>query len=338
MDSLTQIVLGASVGEAVLGKKVGNKAPLWGAVAGTIPDLDVLTRYILNPVDSLLAHRGFSHSIIFCILAAPIFGYLVYRIHKGANASWKDWSWLFFWGLFTHPLLDSFTTWGTQLFWPMEPRLAYKSIFVIDPLYTFPFMLFLILAMFRRKDATIRSKLNYIGLTISTAYLLITFANKLGITQIFEKSLEQQEIAYSRIETKPMPLQNILWTANVEVDSGYYIGYYSRLDKSDDIKFNFYPHNKQRIQTPMTEEFQKLYRMTNGWYALDQIDDTLVIHDLRFGIMGDFETGEGEFVFDYLAKPFNESGRTVYHVEQKRNSFSGSDTLVTGLFRRIGGI
>ena len=38
MDSLTQIVLGGAVGEAVLGKKVGNRAILWGAVAGTIPD------------------------------------------------------------------------------------------------------------------------------------------------------------------------------------------------------------------------------------------------------------------------------------------------------------
>jgi len=42
MDSLTQIVLGAAVGEAVLGKKVGNKAMLYGAIAGTIPDLDVV--------------------------------------------------------------------------------------------------------------------------------------------------------------------------------------------------------------------------------------------------------------------------------------------------------
>jgi len=42
VDSLTQIILGAAVGEAVLGKKVGNKALLWGGIAGTLPDLDVL--------------------------------------------------------------------------------------------------------------------------------------------------------------------------------------------------------------------------------------------------------------------------------------------------------
>ena len=50
MDSLTQIVLGAAVGEVVLGKKVGNKAMLYGAIAGTIPDLDVLTRYFMDTV------------------------------------------------------------------------------------------------------------------------------------------------------------------------------------------------------------------------------------------------------------------------------------------------
>ncbi|MFM8916554.1 MAG: metal-dependent hydrolase, partial [Bacteroidota bacterium] len=35
MDSLTQIVLGAAVGEVLLGKKLGNKAMLLGAIGGT---------------------------------------------------------------------------------------------------------------------------------------------------------------------------------------------------------------------------------------------------------------------------------------------------------------
>lgn len=50
MDSLTQIVLGAAVGEAVLGKKVGNKAMLYGAIAGTIPDLDTFASYFVDTV------------------------------------------------------------------------------------------------------------------------------------------------------------------------------------------------------------------------------------------------------------------------------------------------
>ncbi|HAB26726.1 MAG TPA: metal-dependent hydrolase, partial [Xanthomarina gelatinilytica] len=76
MDSLTQIVLGAAVGEAVLGKKVGNKAMLYGAIAGTIPDLDILASYVTDTVTALEIHRGFTHSIFFSVFFAPIFGWL----------------------------------------------------------------------------------------------------------------------------------------------------------------------------------------------------------------------------------------------------------------------
>jgi len=69
MDSLTQIVLGAAMGEAVLGKKIGNRAILWGAVAGTIPDLDVFVRFFTDPITATEMHRGFSHSLLFCIIA-----------------------------------------------------------------------------------------------------------------------------------------------------------------------------------------------------------------------------------------------------------------------------
>jgi integrase len=41
MDSLTHIVLGAAVGTAVLGRKVGARAALWGAACATLPDLDL---------------------------------------------------------------------------------------------------------------------------------------------------------------------------------------------------------------------------------------------------------------------------------------------------------
>ena len=58
MDSLSQIVLGAAVGEAVLGRRIGNRAMIWGAVAGTIPDMDVLGKYVLSELDNLGFHRA----------------------------------------------------------------------------------------------------------------------------------------------------------------------------------------------------------------------------------------------------------------------------------------
>ena len=70
MDSLSQIVLGAAVGEAVLGRRIGNRAMIWGAVAGTIPDMDVLGKYFLSELDNLAFHRGISHSLLFSVVGA----------------------------------------------------------------------------------------------------------------------------------------------------------------------------------------------------------------------------------------------------------------------------
>ncbi len=82
MDSVSQIVLGAAVGEAVLGKRLGNKAMFWGAVGGTIPDLDVITKPFMSEVESLAFHRGISHSFFFAIIAGLLFGWLIYRLYE----------------------------------------------------------------------------------------------------------------------------------------------------------------------------------------------------------------------------------------------------------------
>src|SRR6218665_428138 len=85
MDSLTQIVLGAAVGEVCLGKKIGNRAMFWGGVAGTIPDLDVFALFWLSPLDSLVTHRGYSHSIIFAVLFSFLLAYLVQKYYDSGT-------------------------------------------------------------------------------------------------------------------------------------------------------------------------------------------------------------------------------------------------------------
>jgi len=137
MDSLTQIVLGAACGEAVLGKKIGNKALLFGAIGGTIPDLDVMVGSLLhgNEIDAMLFHRGFMHSILFSVVAAFLLGWLVHKLYNSGKrlgtTTQKDWIWLWFLSLFTHPILDCFTPYGTQLFAPFSNyRVAFNNIAV----------------------------------------------------------------------------------------------------------------------------------------------------------------------------------------------------------------
>ncbi|AZJ31506.1 inner membrane protein [Tenacibaculum mesophilum] len=283
MDSLTQIVLGAAVGEAVLGKKVGNKAMLYGAIAGTIPDLDVYVGKLFDTVTALEIHRGFTHSVFFAIVFGWIFGWLISLYEK--NASTKEWALLMFWGFITHPILDAHTTWGTQLFWPLDLRLAFKNIFVIDPLYTLPFLVFLLMAMFQRKGTAKRTKYNNLGLIISSSYIAITLVIK-GITYTkFSHALKEQGISYKEIETKPTPFNTILWSANVETDDAYLIGYYSFFDTKP-IEFYSYPKNHHLLDDYKNNvSIKRLIKITKGWYTISEKNSLIYLNDLRFGLL-----------------------------------------------------
>lgn len=283
MDSLTQIVLGAAVGEAVLGKKVGNKAMLYGAIAGTIPDLDVFYGQFFDTVTALEIHRGFTHSILFAILFGWFFGWLIALYEKKASA--KKWAQLMFWGFITHSILDVHTTWGTQLFWPLNTRLAFKNIFVIDPLYTLPLLVFLLLAMFQPQGTIKRTKYNNLGLIVSSSYMLITLIFK-GIAYTkFTQALKNQNISYNEIETKPTPFNTVLWAANVQTNDAYRIGYYSFFD-TQPITFYTYPKNHDLLnQYKDSNTVKRLIKITKGWYTVTEKNNLLYVNDLRFGTL-----------------------------------------------------
>lgn len=330
MDSLTQIVLGAAVGEAVLGRKVGNKAMLYGAIAGTIPDLDTFVGYFTDTITAIEIHRGFSHSILFAILFAPVFGFLISKFEK--QATWKDWSWLMFWGLFTHPILDSFTTWGTQLFWPLDFRLAFKSIFVIDPLYTLPFLFFLLMAVSQKKMSTKRRRYNNTGLIISSSYLLITLLLKGMAFSKFEDSLEKQGIFYQKIDTKPAPLNTILWTANIEAPDAFLIGDYSFFD-NELIRFRSFPKNHHYLGELRDDlNVQRLIDITGGWYIITEENGELYFNDLRFGKLNP-SNPESQFTFSY--RLVQENG--TIRAEEVEKDRADAKRMLSDLWERIKG-
>lgn len=81
MDSLTHLVLGAAIGEATLGKRIGNRALIWGAIGETIPDLDVFAGPFLTDLQAIAFHRAFTHSIVFAVFAPILAGYLVHKLY-----------------------------------------------------------------------------------------------------------------------------------------------------------------------------------------------------------------------------------------------------------------
>ena len=332
MDSLTQIVLGAAVGEAVLGRKVGNKAMLYGAIAGTIPDLDVLTRYFMDTVTATEWHRGFSHSIFFSILFAPVFGWLVWKLNRIEDASWKDWSWLMFWGLFTHPVLDAFTTWGTQLFWPLKIRLAFQSVFVIDPLYTVPFLIFLILALFQKRTALKRKRYVKLGLIISSSYLVLTLVLKGIAFGKFENALDRQKISYSQMNTRPAPFNTILWMVNIETKEAYLMGNYSFFDSKPIVLTSYSKNHELLGDLAKNDKVKRLIQITEGWYTISEKNGQLYFNDLRFGLISMDKT-DTQFAFSYKLVP---NGEDII-VEEMPKFRRDAKRLMASLWLRIWG-
>jgi len=300
VDSLTQIVLGASVGEAVLGKKVGNKALLWGAIAGTIPDLDVFLNFFVTDFQAQILHRGFSHSIVFAVLGALLFSWLHVRLFKKTKATQLDWRKFYFLTLVTHPLLDCHTNYGTQLFWPFEYRVAFNNIFVADPFYTVPFLLLVLIVAFLKRTNPWRKKLNYTALAISSAYMLVTIGSKFWAIQQFEKNFSAIPHEVINYQTNNTPFNPVVWSGVFETDSAYYFGDVGWFDDTQlpipfhSIKKNF-PLRKQWENHPFYRDFSFI---SKEFFLLHQDSAAYYFSDLRFRAML-MDEGEYPFIYTY---------------------------------------
>ncbi|WP_298535774.1 metal-dependent hydrolase [uncultured Algibacter sp.] len=293
MDSLTQIVLGAACGEAVLGKKNGNKALLFGAIGGTIPDLDVYVGSLLfgNEIDAMLFHRGFMHSIFFSIIAALLLGWLVCKLYNTGNrqgtTTRNDWISLFFWSLFTHPILDCFTPYGTQLFAPISNyRVAFNNIAVVDPIYTLPFLICVIVLMFFKRASSKRRLWLKLGLGMSSAYMLFSIGNKLYIDSVFRKSAEESHIDYIRFSTQPAIFNNVLWYGIAETADTYYVADYSLFDtKNRFLKFTEVP-KKRDLKPSEYDDIASLAWFSNNFYSVYKISELEYrYNDLRYPLL-----------------------------------------------------
>ena len=306
MDSLTQIVLGAACGELALGKKIGNKALLFGAFGGTIPDLDVFVgRWLFgNEIQAMTFHRGFMHSFLFAILGCFVFGFITYKLYNSGKRKnttlQKDWTWLFFLSIFTHPILDSFTPYGTLLFTPFSDyRVAFNNISVVDPLYTVPFLICMIVVLFFKRTNLKRIKWTKAGIYISSFYMVFTVGNKVYIDSIFKKSFEKASIPFNRFSAQPTIFNNILWYAVAETEANYHLTFYSLLDKSDTAD-KILTIDKDHDLIDMNDvNLKRLAWFSNDYYKITKKDKigTYKYTDLRYPMLNPEDINTSVFNF-----------------------------------------
>jgi inner membrane protein len=330
MDSLTQIFLGIAVAELCAGKELKNKTFLYGAILGAMPDLDILIGLLLDPVNAVMIHRGISHSILLFLMLSPFIGVLISKIENKRITAFKA-TFMAFWCLLTHVLLDMFTSWGTQILWPLEKRFALKTIFVIDPLYTIPLLVAIIMT-WRVSDSFLRKKYIKRGLLISSMYLALTCLVKLYVLNQFERTLKKERITYSEIIVKPTAFNIILWNANIATENAYLLGDYSLFD-SQAISFTEYSKNSNlELALKDNSDFEKLKKISEGWYIISENNNTLYFNDLRFGLLNNSPV-QPQFAFSYQFVPTNSGLKAIEVVKKKRDG----KLLLKKTFKRLQG-
>jgi len=265
-------------------------------------------------------------------LASLFFAWLFSKIYKQKQISRKEW--LFYFGLiFTGGILiDALTTYGTQLLWPLKYRFEFNTIFVVDPLFTLPLLVTLIWLMFKPRDAASRKRLSNIGLIIASAYMLLTIVNKQVINSVFRNALENQGLSYTRMLTNPTPLNQLLWTAVAETETGFLIGYYSHFDKDKNVNFASLPKNSHLLDDLSHDTgVQKILRFTRGYYTVEPDSTGFLVNDLRFGKVTNWKTGEGDYVFRYNLD-LTSDPVTITQAEQR---FEGGDEVFVQLWQRM---
>ena len=302
MDSVTQITLGAAIGEATLGRRAGYRAALWGGICGTLPDLDSFIPYG-DAVATVTYHRSFSHSLLVLPFLTPLLVRIILKFHPELSTLKREWFLLVFLVLFTHPLLDGFTVYGTQLLWPVYIYpVSWSTIFIIDPAYTLPLLCGLVSARLLKANRHLGFCLNIGGIVLSSLYLTWTVAAKLYVNERVSEQLNQVNNRFDRVLTTPAPFNTLVWRIVAMVPDGYYEGFYSIFNDDRGLnlrRFDSEPTMLQGLESHWP--VQRLQWFTHGFYRVSRVGTAIIMTDLRMG-------QEPAYVFNYKIGEVTQSG------------------------------
>ncbi|WP_407352636.1 metal-dependent hydrolase [Luteimonas sp. R10] len=291
MDSITQILLGASVAAAVVPKHHRRAALLAGAALGTLPDLDSFPIMLLtdDPVALMTLHRGLSHSL----LVLPLVAWAIWAVFRGRDGRVAEapvrWFWAMQLALVTHPLLDAFTVYGTQLLWPLPlPPVMWSSVFIIDPMYTLWLFLGMLAAAFAGTRPVARRAL-VLGLALSSAYLGWSLLAKGMVERDAERALVGMGLADAPRFSVPMPFNTLLWRVVAMTPDGFLEGERSLVADSGPMRFRRYPSDTEALaEVAELPAVRRLAWFNHGFMKAEVRDGQLVLSDLRMGAEPDY--------------------------------------------------
>lgn len=337
MDSITHVALGAVVGEAVLGKRFGKRAMLYGALAQSLPDIDFIASLFLTPADNLLAHRGITHSFIFGLLATALLAWIANRSHKPLKISFPLWSTFFGIEILLHLLLDSCNAYGVGWLEPFsDKRFSFNILFVADPFFSLWLGIAMIVLLYMDSKNERRRYWIAFGLITSAAYFVHALSNKLSVEGKVRQALEARNSDHIRVITTPTPANSWLWYVVVENEKSFSTTYRSVWDDDNKaIEFIDFPKRYELLKPfEGQRETEQLIKFSQGLYTVEKWQgDMIVFNDLRFGQIAGWADPQAPFVFHYY---LNNPAENLLVIQRGRFSNWNRKTF-SSLIQRIEG-
>jgi inner membrane protein len=285
VDSLLHAALGAVVGEVFLGKKLGNRALAWGALLGSLPDVDVVVSPFLDTAGRLDSHRGQAHSLLFLVVIPFLLAPWLAKLWKKDKVSQNHAGWFVFVSLAVHILMDCFTTYGTKVFAPFSHYpVSFNSLFIIDPfLWGVTLVTVAWLAFLKKKDPK-RLRLAKKGLLITVIYLALAVGAKFWTSFGFEKDLAQRDAKFLRRMEAPTAFNIFLWRSVVDRGDEFWIGYKSVFElPGTPVRWEVIPKQPEAFAKLRDErEGKAIQRFSSNWWIARPTAKGAWVADLRF--------------------------------------------------------
>lgn len=294
MDSITQAALGAVCGELVLGRKLGRPAIAWGALFGTLPDLDALLLPFLDTMWDLRLHRGFTHSLLLTLALPWLLARPLARRWKRQKVTPLQAGGFVLLAWSTHVLIDCFTIYGTQVWWPFALRpVSLDNLFIIDPLFTLPLLVAVVWGLCYDKKAWKKGRGLKVAawcLSVSAVYVGLSFAAKHKVSRVFGADLARRGVAVERRLEAPAPFSILLWRGLVEREDEIWIAYASLFDEGGAVEWTIVPKGGDTLaQWSEIPEVAEIRRFSQDWCLARPTAKGVWLVDLRFGELREWD-------------------------------------------------
>lgn len=339
MDSITQAALGATIGHAFFRDRLGNRAALFGGLCGMVPDLDIFIAYY-GEFASMQHHRGLTHSLFLIPVYATLLGFLGWLAFGRQGRKWP-WIACAFWATWTHPLLDLCNQYGTPLLLPfVERRFALDTIAVLDPFYSLPLMLGLIvisLPWIRERSGIWIARGT---LAFATLYLVLGFAA--GQWAVARAETDLRARGFDPVEVRACPMLFTIGLRRISARNAageYRTGYLSVISPQPVEWRSARTEDHPLVQKALAHDRGRLFQwfaqgMVTGHLERTENGARVILQDQRYGFITADSGGPFRMTFE-----FAEDG-TVERVRRIRGSRDRIDVKeeLTAMWRLLWGL